>query len=144
MPNIASVLKQEIARIARKEARAQTSGLKRASVQYRRNISALRSQVANLERRLAVVSKSRPQNSAGAEDLGNKPRFVPKGLRSLRKRLGLTIAELAGLLGVSSQSIYNWERRITRPRAEQLKMLGELRSMGKREVTRRLQAAQND
>ena len=50
MPDIAAVLKEEIARLARKEVRSQTEGLKKASAQYRRDIAALKRQVAELER----------------------------------------------------------------------------------------------
>jgi len=39
MPNIAAVLKDEISRIARKEIRSETTSLKKASSQYRRDIT---------------------------------------------------------------------------------------------------------
>ena len=38
MPNIATVLKQEITRLARKEAKALTPATRKASAQYRREI----------------------------------------------------------------------------------------------------------
>jgi hypothetical protein len=43
-------------------------------------------------------------------------------------------------MDVSPQSVYNWERRVTRPRAAQLKTLAELRGMGKKETAARLEA----
>lgn len=42
MANIASFLKSEISRIARKEIRAETETLKKASSQYRSDIAALK------------------------------------------------------------------------------------------------------
>lgn len=48
--------------------------------------------------------------------------------------------ELARLVGVSAQSIYNWERGSVRPRAEQLASIAEVRALGKREVRRRLES----
>jgi hypothetical protein len=39
VPNIASVLKEEIARVARKEVRSETENLKKASAQYRSEIA---------------------------------------------------------------------------------------------------------
>ena len=39
MPSIATVLKQEIIRLARKEVKAQTETLHKASAQYRRDIA---------------------------------------------------------------------------------------------------------
>jgi hypothetical protein len=52
MPNIATVLKGEISRIARKEVRLVTEGLKKQSVQHRSHIAALRRQVVALEKLL--------------------------------------------------------------------------------------------
>ena len=50
MPNIASVLKDEILRLARKEVRTATEGLKKASAAYRSDIAGLKRQVAALAR----------------------------------------------------------------------------------------------
>jgi DNA-binding XRE family transcriptional regulator len=38
-------------------------------------------------------------------------RFVAKGFKSLRQRLGFSAAQIGKLLGVSEQSIYNWESK---------------------------------
>ena len=42
MPNIASVLKTEIARVARKEVRSEIGSLKKATATYRTEIAALK------------------------------------------------------------------------------------------------------
>jgi transcriptional regulator with XRE-family HTH domain len=71
---------------------------------------------------------------------GEKPiRFVAKGLVSLRRRLGLSAAELARLLGVSTQSIYHWEHKKTTPRKAQVAAIVALRSIGRTEAQERLQ-----
>ena len=49
MPNIGAVLKQEIARLSRREIRGQVEATKKASAQYRRHIATLRRQIATLE-----------------------------------------------------------------------------------------------
>jgi predicted transcriptional regulator len=69
---------------------------------------------------------------------GKKVRFVAKGLRSQRVRLGLSASDVGTLVGVSAQSIYNWESGDTRPRDEQIARLAVLRGLGKREVQARL------
>ena len=61
-------------------------------------------------------------------------RFVAKGLRSQRSRLALSASEFGKLVGVSAQSVYNWERGTTRPREQQIAKLASLRGLGKREV----------
>ena len=48
MSNIATVLKAEISRIARKEIRAETESLKTQSTHYRSQIAALKRQLADL------------------------------------------------------------------------------------------------
>ena len=136
MPNIAAVLKQEIARVARRETRSQIELLRKTAAQQRRGIAGLKRNIAALERRVAQLSGTpRRAGDADGEGAPAQPlRFSPKGIRGLRRRLGLSAADFARLMDVSAQSVYNWERRITRPRASQLKTLWELRGMGKKEA----------
>ena len=56
-------------------------------------------------------------------------RFSSRGLRTHRNKLGLSAAEYAGLVGVSAQTIYNWERETSRPRVEQAAAIAALRSL---------------
>jgi transcriptional regulator with XRE-family HTH domain len=65
-------------------------------------------------------------------------RFSAKGLHSQRSRLGLPAADFGKLLGVSSQTIYNWEQEAAHPRGEQLGKLAAPRGIGKREAGERL------
>jgi ribosome-binding protein aMBF1 (putative translation factor) len=144
MPNIAAVFKDEIARIARKEVRAQTGDFKKASAQYRAHIAALRRRVDELERQLKRVGKGggrsapAPVQSDDEEGLGTPRRFSATRLSSQRKKLGLSAADFAALLGVSGQSVYKWEHGEARPRARQLEAIAELRGIGKREASARL------
>ncbi len=141
MPNIGALLKEEISRLSRKELRRQVQAIRKASAQYRRSIAALKRQAGKLERQVArlegsVFDKPRSVASGAA---AKRVRFVAKGLRSQRERLGLSAADYAKLVGVSSQSIYNWERGTARPRAEQIAALAALRRMNKREANARLE-----
>jgi DNA-binding transcriptional regulator YiaG len=148
MPNIAVVLKGEIARIARKEVRAETQEFKKASAQYRAHIAALRRRIETLERQLKRVNKSagRAAPAAAADDAdgerGTALRFSAKRFAAQRAKLGLSAAEFASLLGVSAQSVYKWEYGKARPRARQLEAIAALRTIGKREAAKRLEAVQ--
>jgi DNA-binding transcriptional regulator YiaG len=145
MPNIAAVLKDEIARIARKEVRAQTGDFKKASAQYRTTIAALRRRVDELERQLKRVGKGSARAAAANEDeddSGTPRRFSPTRLAAQRRKLGLSAADFATLLGVSGQSVYKWEHGEARPRARQLEAIAALRGIGKREAAVRLAKAQ--
>lgn len=139
MPNIGAVLKQEIARLSRREIRSEVQATRKASAQYRRHIAALRRQVEVLERQVAVLSRRvRAAPTQSAPETGTKFRFVAKGLRSQRARLGLSAEEYAKLLGVSAQSVYNWERGHATPRPAQVAAIARLRGIGKREARSRL------
>jgi DNA-binding transcriptional regulator YiaG len=132
MPNIASVLRAEISRIARKEARAEVQATRKASAQHRRSIAELRRELAELRRQLSLATRIR----SGA--VKQPARFTAKGLRSHRGRLGLSAGDYGRLLGVSAQSVYNWEQEATSPRdAQRLKLLA-LRAVGSREAHTRL------
>ncbi|MFN3565469.1 MAG: helix-turn-helix domain-containing protein [Burkholderiaceae bacterium] len=142
MPNVAALLKQEITRLARKEVRGATVALKKASAQHRRAIAALRRQIAQAQRQLATLARRLERGTGGGAPAAPeepKVRFVARGLRSHRARLGLSAAEYGKLVGVSAQSIYNWEQGAARPRAAQLATLVALRGIGKREAQARLQ-----
>lgn len=143
MPNIAAVLKTEIARIARKEVRSQTEEFRKSSAQYRSHIAALRKRIDELERQLKRVGKtagrSAPAAAADADDdQGTSRRFSATRLAAQRQKLGLSAADFATLLGVSGQSVYKWEHGESRPRARQLEAIAAVRGIGKREAAARL------
>jgi DNA-binding transcriptional regulator YiaG len=141
MANIASVLKGEILRLARKEARSETSALKKASAQYRRDIAELKRRIVDLQRKVAPLEKQVHRNapSPTPEVDAEHVRFSAKGLRSQRRRLGLSAANYGKLIGVTGQTIYSWEAETSRPRKQQFAPIAALRHLGKREVQARLQ-----
>jgi DNA-binding transcriptional regulator YiaG len=142
MPNIGTLLKDEISRLCRREIRKEVTSVKKASANYRRDIAALKRQLSALQRKAAFHEKR--ANVAGSNKPATLPdrpvRFVAKGLRSLRSRLGLSAPQLALLLGVSEQSVYNWETKKANPRKEQLAAIIALRGIGKRDAQQRLDA----
>ncbi len=142
MPDIARVLKEEITRLARRETRGQVDKLKKAALQHQRDIAALKRQLRAMERQISAMERRPAPASDSSPDESAAPRlrFVPKGLKAHRDRLGLSAADYAKLLGVSGQTIHNWERGATTPRQEQKAKLAELRGVGKREAKARLSA----
>ena len=136
MANLASILKEEITRLARKELRSETESLKKASAQYRSEIAALKRRTLSLEQQLARLEKSASKNTVTQvnPEETTKARFTAKGFKTLRQRLGLTAEAIGTLLGVSAQTIYNWEAGNTSPREQQMVRIVMLRGMGKRDV----------
>ena len=108
MPNVASILKSEIMRIARKEIRAEVESLKKSVTSHRSEIAALKRRSEALEKELKRVHKSVPQpGSAPIENTGKANRFSAKRLAAQRQRLGLSADAVGLLVGTSGQSIYN-------------------------------------
>lgn len=140
MPDIASVLKSEIARLARKELRVETESLKRAVTAYRSEIAALKRRMAVLERQAKRTAKRSISESAREPtEQDVRFRFSPKGFAKHRQRLGLSAADYGALLGVSALSVYKWEAGQARPRDRYLPAIASVRKLGKREALARLQ-----
>jgi DNA-binding transcriptional regulator YiaG len=140
MPNIASLLKTEISRVARKEVRADTMGLKKTLGVYRAEIAALKRRAQALEFELRRLSKAHAK-AAPVEvqaQPAQKLRFTAKGLAAQRRRLGLSAQDCGLLVGASGQSIYNWEDGKARPQARHLPAIAALRTLGKKEAASRL------
>ena len=136
MPNIASVMKDEISRLAKKEVRKEAEGLKKSSAQYRSDIAALKRQVAALEKQVARIGKTVPKKATVQTEgeVSTKFRFSAKRLAAQRQKLGLSAGDMGTLIGVSAQTIYNWEAGKTRPRQSQLAAIAAVRKLGKKAI----------
>ena len=140
MPNLASVLKDEIQRLARKEAKVQLAKTKLASSQHRRDIARMKRELRDLTRRLASLEGQERKRAAkpAPVELAARARFSPNSVKSHRARLQVSAADYGRLVGVGALTIYNWESGKTRPRQQQLASLISIRGLGKREAWKQL------
>lgn len=143
MPNIATVLKSEIGRLARKELRSEAEGLKKTVAAQRSDLAALKRRVQDLERALKLVARVAASGKPAAkqtaqEDEGGQFRFRAAGMATNRKRLQLSAADFGLLVGATGQSVYAWEAGKSKPRGRNLAAIAALRGVGKREVMKRL------
>lgn len=156
MPDLISVLKQEIQRLARKEikaemdeARKRMTEQRKTIAEFRRRIEALEKQNTKLAKRTAAVAaaaapefaaREEAQAQSAEERSGYGPRFSGESITRLRQKLNLTQAEFAKLAGVSPQSVYQWERKggKLRLRNATKEALMQMRGMGVREARRQL------
>jgi DNA-binding transcriptional regulator YiaG len=136
MPNIASVLKAEIARVARKEVRTEVQTLKKATGTYRTDISALKRRVQALEQELRRLGKAKSTVAlAPVGEVASQPRkFSAKNLAAQRARLGLSAEDCGRLVGTSGQSVYNWEAGKARPREKLLPAIAALKKLSKKDA----------
>ncbi len=141
MPDLAAVMKEEIRRLARKEIKAETATAKRSVAQHRKDITALKRQVADLTRDVAYLRKQELKRvaTAPASEPAVTPRFSPGWVEAHRHRLQFSAADYGQLVGVSALTIYNWEKGKTKPGRPQLAAWAEVRTLGKRDAMTRLE-----
>ena len=143
MTALAKVMRAEIVRLARKEARQLVAPASKSAVAARHDVAALKRRIAELERELVSVKKAGLKNSPAADGASipsAATRYSAKGVRAQRERFGLSAKDFGALLGVSSQTIYNWEQGTARPRPALIAKLAELRGLGKREAATMVRA----
>jgi DNA-binding transcriptional regulator YiaG len=138
MPNIATVFKAEIARIAKKESKAATAKLQRASVQYRSDIAKLKKLVGQQAKELIAVRKQQQAQPQADQESEENGRFSARSVKAQRKRLGLSALDYGKLVGVAGLTIYSWESGKSRPRKAQLAGFMAVRGIGKREAMAKL------
>ncbi|MBL0729414.1 DNA-binding transcriptional regulator [Piscinibacter sp. HJYY11] len=138
MTNIASLLKSEIIRLARKEVRAEIQSLKKGLAGHRSEIGALKKEVRSLQNQLKRASKgAKPPAAEGARD-ETQVRFSTAGMKAHRKKLKLSAKDYGLLIGASMLSVYKWEDGKVKPRTSALARIARVRTIGKREADRRL------
>jgi DNA-binding XRE family transcriptional regulator len=139
MTTFVNQLKSEIARIAKKEIRAETQQLKKSSAQYRSDIAALKRHIVALEAAVKKFQKGQPKPVLKVEkEPVTALRFRAGGFATLRKKLDLSAEQMGKLIGVSAQSVYHWESEKSRPRASQLPAIAAARKLTKKEAWAKL------
>jgi DNA-binding transcriptional regulator YiaG len=140
MPNLTSILNEQIRRLARREITAKTKGTRRLTAQYRRDIAALKRQVSSLQKTVTFLDAREKKRAAEAPNPQEAEhlRFRVAGLQSHRAQLGLSAKDYGRLVGASGVTIYSWETGKRRPREAQLAKLAAIREIGKREALKRL------
>lgn len=143
MSTFASSFKAEVIRLARHEAKAAVTPVRKPSVAARRAIADLKRRVALLEKenkRLAALMGKIPQPEPVAAPAGPRSWISGKGVRSLRQKLGLSQEAFAKLVGVSPQGVYQWERKsgMLRMRDATKAAVMAVRGLGAREAKAKL------
>lgn len=139
MPDIKAVLNEEIRRLAKKEVKAAVLPLMKIIAEQRHAISELKKRVAAMEKN-GVAEKPAKESAAETCVESKKLRLNAAGIVKLRTKLKLTQSELAKLVGVSLHTVSFWELGKVSPRAEAKAAICALRTIGKRELKRRLAA----
>lgn len=139
MPNINTVMNDLIRRIAKHEVKSDMDALRQSTAQVRRDIAELKRQIGSLSKIILSLQKEGPRTveQSVPQETGDEMRFRADGLKSHRKRLGLSGKAYGKLVGVTGQTIYDWESGQSYPRKQQLGRLAAARQLGKREALTR-------
>lgn len=115
MPNVAKLLREEIVRLARREAKAaigklksDNARLKRVAADHKRRIAKLESDSRNV---MPYVEAQRQESLKVAPDEVERARLSGKMVKSIRGKLRLSQVEFAKLVGVSAMAVVRWEQR---------------------------------
>ncbi len=139
MPTFSKLLKAEIERVVSRQV---------AAMGVVKQMRKLAREVANLDKRLASVEAKIASGklAAGGKRVTvkvgvdkRKLKFSPAALKSLRYKLNVTQQEVAKLLGVSGNAVWQWEAGRAKPRLKALEEMRKLRKIGSREARKRLE-----
>ncbi len=145
MPNLQSVLREEIRRFARREIHSALEGTKKAVAQHRREIAELRRRSKVLAQTVSYLqSRETKRLKAGPYSIETPKgkRFSARSLKAQRRKSGLSQKDYARLVGVSTLTIYNWESGRSKPGKKHLATLVSLRGIGKREAQKHVELLQ--
>ena len=145
MSTFAKSFRDEVTRLARKEAKAAVAPIRKPSGANRSAVADLKRRVAALEketRRLAALLAKIPPPAATPAAGDQKARITGKGMRALRRKLRLSGAELGQLVGITGAAVYAWEKRNgpLRVRPTTRAAILSIRTLGAREAKAQLQA----
>ena len=137
--NFAAAFKDEVVRLTRKELKKELAPLKKQTTSLRRLVAKQRRQITELARAAGVKSVTDAAEGAAVlrevdEKKAGAARMGPTLIRAQRKRLKLTQAELAKLIGVTPFCIAQWERGATSPREANKAKLVAVRELKRAEA----------
>lgn len=155
MPNFSKLFQEEVRRLARKEAKTDLDRVKKDTAELRRALSAARKEISALQQAVKQAGKLAGKAAAGTastaataakaapkgkEKEDGRKRITGKSIINLRTKLGLTQGEFAALLGVTGQSIYQWEHKegALKFRGGAKERLQAIKGIGAREARKRL------
>jgi DNA-binding transcriptional regulator YiaG len=145
MSNVVKILKAEIARISKKEAKSATEAIGKSNAWLRKTVADLKKRLVLLEKenkRLGAIVKkyqvAQPEKVEKEE--GKKARFTSKGILALRKKLRLSQADFGKLLGTTPHAVYLWEKKLgaLNPRDKTKAAILSVRGLGAREAREKL------
>jgi DNA-binding transcriptional regulator YiaG len=143
MPNLGTILKEEIRRLSRRSCRPMYAQVKKDVVMLKRMVAAIKRDNQNLlrdnARLMADMHGRMTALPVVPESEVRLVRIGPKLILAQRKRLGLSRQDFAKLLGVSAGAVLTWETGRSRPKPKVKAAFAAIRKLGKRAAQERLE-----
>ena len=146
MSTIGDILRDEIRRLARKEMRKAYPDMPELS----KRISVLERSVDKLNKEIARISpgagvalpRKRIEQLSASEETLEKARLSPRLINKCRKKLKLSMKDFARLAGVSSVTVYQWEKGKVKPSKRARAVLVGLRKLSWQKAKKLLSGGQ--
>jgi DNA-binding transcriptional regulator YiaG len=144
MPNIAKVLKDEIARISKHEAKIAVSKPLKSGIANKKALVDIKRRLIQIEKSLKGIQKAMEACRSGqaqvVEPEGKKEWLSGRGIKALRKKMRISQAQFAKLVKVSTAAVLRWEKQAGKLtiRGNKLADILALRGTGVREAQERL------
>jgi DNA-binding transcriptional regulator YiaG len=148
MSNVVKVLKAEIMRISKREAKSATQWIGKSNKWLRKVVADLNKRLLLLEkenkRLVATVKKYQVESPQKPDEETSKARLTSSGIRSLRKKFRLSQADFGKLVGATTGAVYLWEKKegALSLRDRTKTAILSIRGLGAREAREKLDEAQ--
>lgn len=110
MPNIATILKSEIQRLAKHEVKVAVTPLHKALTALRKQISALTKELKSVAMNTKVTKAEKVVKVKNTKEKLPRVRPTGKTIATLRQKFGMTQGDFGKLLDVSNATILKWEK----------------------------------
>ena len=148
MSDIKTIFADEVRRLSRKEIKVATSSfagqiqtLKKEIAELSRELKKLKKEEEDLKKVSEMFCSAGFPHGNGSEESHSESPAHPKQFRvsgarlaKIRKKLGLTQAEFAAILNVTTLTVSNWERGKNKIRQCQKKAIAELSRMSRNDL----------
>jgi DNA-binding transcriptional regulator YiaG len=143
MPNLGTILNEEIRRLSRRSCRPLYAQVKKDVAMLKHMVAALKRDNQKLlkdnARLMADLHSRMTALPAVSESEARQIRIGPKLILAQRKRLELSRQDFAKLLSVSAGAVLTWETGRSRPKPKVKAAFAALRKLGKRAAQERLE-----
>jgi DNA-binding transcriptional regulator YiaG len=137
MPDIKTVLKELVIRLAKQQVNVRLRPLEKKIKESRASERKQKKLIAELQKKVASIAAfTEPKGKINAvtPEVLEKTRLSPTWIAALRRKLKLNGMRFGKILGVSTQTVYKWESGKSKPMQKQRAKIVALRGVGKRKI----------